>query len=258
MFTNAKLSPFAGRIRHGRYTLHDVPYALPVNYPEEDNACHGFVYDRPFEPARMELHDDHATCILRYQYDGTIHGYPFSYTLELKYTLTEHEGLICSTRVTNCSSSAMPLSDGWHHLFDLGEPIDRLKLKLSVAAMIDLDAQRIPTGGKAPFPEFSSPADIGTRHFDSCFVVRGSNGRSVTELSSERNDLHLSVWQESGANRFKYLVVYTPPDRRSVAIEPMTSNVDAFNNGDGLMVLQPRQEYSSRMGIVLKKRDEIR
>ena len=35
IFTNAKLSPFAGRIKDGKYSLNNTTYKLNVNYPEE-------------------------------------------------------------------------------------------------------------------------------------------------------------------------------------------------------------------------------
>ena len=41
-----------------------------------------------------------------------------------------------------------------------------------------------------------------------------------------------------------YLQVYTPPDRKSIAIEPMTCIANAFNNGIGLKNLQPEETYN--------------
>jgi aldose 1-epimerase len=253
IFTNAKLSPFAGRIQDGRYVVDNVKYNLELNYLEEKNASHGFVYNKAFMVVAKDVSEDQATCRLQYQYDGHVKGYPFSYTLEVSYSLTLRKGFVCTTKIINRSESVIPLSDGWHHYFDLGSPVDELKLKLNVSHMIELDARKIPTGHKIPFIDYAVPLKIGDRIFDSCFRVNGDNGKAVTELISENRDINLSLWQEIGKNKFNYLVIYTPSDRKTIAIEPMTSNVNSFNTGEGLMLLSPNDEYISSFGIFLKK-----
>jgi aldose 1-epimerase len=77
--------------------------------------------------------------------------------------------------------------------------------------------------------------------------------KAVTELISNDQNIHLNIWQETGRNKYEYLVIYTPPDRKSIAIEPMTSNVNSFNNGESLIQLAPGKEYSSSFGIYLEK-----
>lgn len=253
IFTNAKLSPFAGRIQDGRYVVDNVKYDLELNFLEERNACHGFVYNKVFMVVAKDVSEEQATCRLQYQYDGHVKGYPFSYTLEVSYSLTRRKGFVCTTKIINRSDSVIPLSDGWHHYFDLGSPVDELKLKLDVSHMIELDARKIPTGHKTQFVDYAAPLDIGDRFFDSCFRVNGTNGIAVTELISENRNIHLCLWQEIGKNRFNYLVIYTPPDRKTIAIEPMTSNVNSFNNGEGLVVLAPNEEFTASFGIQLKQ-----
>jgi len=253
IYTNAKLSPFAGRIKGGRYDYNNVSYNVPLTFPEEGNACHGFVFDKKFEAVKTEITADHALCLLRYEYNKEIAGYPFNYALELSYILTSTDGLICETKVINRSSSSMPLSDGWHHYFELGDEVDKLKLKLEVSDIVEVDAKNIPTGKRTPFRDYTSPVEIGDRRFNTCFMVKGEKGKAVTQLISEDRGVTLSVWQETGKNKFNYLVVYTPPDRKSIAVEPMTSNVDSFNSREGLIVLPPNGEFSARCGIQIGK-----
>ncbi len=253
IYTNAKLSPFAGRIKNGRYVHNNVSYNVPLTFPEERNACHGFVFNKKFEVMKTEITNDHALCSLKCDYDEEIAGYPFRYTLELSYILTSTDGLICKTKVVNRSSSIMPLSDGWHHYFELGDEVDALKLKLAVSDIIEVDAKNIPTGKRTPFRDYVFPVAIGSRQFNTCFAVDGNGGKAATQLISEDRGITLSVWQETGKNKFNYLVVYTPPDRKSVAIEPMTSNVDSFNNGEGLIPLPPNGEFSANCGIQIGK-----
>ena len=50
---------------------------------------------------------------------------------------------------------------------------------------------------------------------------------------------------------FNYLQLYIPPDRSSIAIEPMTCSVDAFNNGDGLIILEVAEVIKASCGFEL-------
>ena len=59
-----------------------------------------------------------------------------------------------------------------------------------------------------------------------------SRGRAVT------------VWMDA---RFPFVHVYT--SRAGVAIEPATCAPDAFNSGDGLLVLVPGGSWSGQWGL---------
>lgn len=253
IFANAKLSPFAGRIRDGQYVFNNTEYNLFVNYPEEGNACHGFIYDKKFRLTDKLINHTNAVCKLMYEYVGANEGYPFRYLIEINYSLTSADGLVCTTKVINKSGQTIPLCDGWHHYFDFGIKVDDLKLKLEVSEIVGLDSRNIPTKNKESYCDFNTPSKICDRSFNSCFKIGRLNGKAVTKLISEDSNIHLDIWQETGANKFEYLVVYTPPDRKTIAIEPMTSNVDSFNNGEGLIMLAPKEEYISSFGIYLNK-----
>jgi aldose 1-epimerase len=151
IFTNAKLSPFAGRIRGGKYVFNSTKYNLLVNYPEEENACHGFIYDKRFKLIGKTINETNACCKLIYHYDGGNEGYPFKYSIEISYVLSVSDGLTCTTKIINKSGNTIPLSDGWHHYFDVGVKVDDLELKLSVSEIIDLDSRNIPTEKREPY-----------------------------------------------------------------------------------------------------------
>ena len=59
------------------------------------------------------------------------------------------------------------------------------------------------------------------------------------------------MWQEAGPGAYRYLQVYTPPGRESIAIEPMTCAPNAFNNGMGLIRLDPGEAFTASFGISL-------
>ncbi len=251
IFLNAKLSPFAGRIKEGKYSFDDHEYNLDLNYPEEGNACHGFMFDKRFRVKDKIISEESAFCRLEYLYKGEYRGYPFRYSIELTYKITIGGEVICETKVVNQSERTIPLSDGWHHYFDLNTKVDDLKLKFEVEEIINLDERKIPTGIVEPFNEFKKATRIGSKHFDSCFKIKNDNGKAVTEIISETQNTHLKIWQETGINKYNYLVIYTPSDRRAIAIEPITSNINAFNSREDLILLGEGKEYQSSFGISL-------
>jgi len=46
-----------------------------------------------------------------------------------------------------------------------------------------------------------------------------------------------------------FLQIFTPHDRKSIAIEPMSCSPNAFNTGTGLKVLQAHEMYIWRVGL---------
>jgi aldose 1-epimerase len=72
--------------------------------------------------------------------------------------------------------------------------------------------------------------------------------QATTVLSWPAEDVSLEITQ---GDSLGYIVVYTPGRRDSIAIEPQTANVNAFNNGEGLTVLNPGQSLSGQIGVRL-------
>jgi len=251
IFTNAKLSPFAGRIREGKYNFDSREYQMIKNYPEEENACHGFVYDKKFHLVEKRTSDDFASATLEYRTDGETQGYPFQFSVRLNYKLSKG-GLECKTEIKNTSEMNMPLSDGWHFYFELGKSIDELEMQTEELTQKLLDGNMIPNRRSMPFHQFVEPKLLKGQNFDSCFHL-AKVSRAETRLYNKQTGIDLTVWQESGEGKYQYMVIYTPPDRKSIAIEPMTSNVNAFNNKEGLITLEPQQIFTASFGIHLKK-----
>jgi len=49
-----------------------------------------------------------------------------------------------------------------------------------------------------------------------------------------------------------YLQIYTPNDRKSIAIEPQTAPANSFNSKIGLQVLKPEETYNLNWKINFK------
>lgn len=251
LFLNTKLSPFASRIVNGIYNHNDKEYQLPLNYTEEKNACHGFVYNSIFEVVGKDINDVEASCTLRFDYNNIYEGYPYNYTLLVTYKLQAKGGVVFRTEVVNNSDNEMPLSDGWHHYFILGDNINKLRIETGSMEKIELNNRLIPTGKTEAFNNFNELALLGESRFDNCFRLHRNGEINTVKLYSEEKNVTLNIWQQTGENKYNYIVIYTPVSRDSIAVEPMSSNVNAFNNKEGLVVLKPGNKFEAEFGVYL-------
>ena len=64
-------------------------------------------------------------------------------------------------------------------------------------------------------------------------------------LRDENSGLQLTI---KAGQSYPYLQVYTPPHRKSIAVENLSSPPDAFNNGMSLIIAKPgRLTTSARL-----------
>lgn len=244
-FKSAKLIPFPNRIKDGKYFFNGTDYQLPINRKKENHAIHGFFYNRPMEVERRSGGESEGSVILSSLYGGDIPGYPFELKVQIKYSLHEKSGFSCTTQIENFGRKPAPIGDGWHPYFSLGEKVGRLMLKIPAKFRTEVDDRMIPTGKRFPADDFKSPAAIGDAQLDTGFMLSEDDGVAVTELYCPKENLTLEIWQETGRGKYNYLQVYIPPSRSSIAIEPMTCNIDAFNNTDGLIMLGPEERFEA-------------
>lgn len=255
-YASALLYPFPSRIRHGVYRFDGEAYALPMNEPNRDNALHGLVHGKPFSIVSEETTDTYARLVLRHDYRGELAGYPFPFALTVTYELIQANQLpfgsvttdrMCALRVSysalNTGTKSCPAAFGWHPYFTFSdESVDDLTLSLPARTAIVLDGDMIPAG-RQPV-EQAATISLRDRTLDTPFFIEptvpSTDGKSFAEtvLTSPKTGIRLVVGQETGMGKLNFLVCYTPAGRDSMAIEPLTANVDAFNNGDGLTVLE--------------------
>ncbi len=247
-FKGAKLSPFPNRINKGRYRFDGKDYQLAINFPGEGHSIHGLLYGVPFKEVKRWSTQREAGVELSYQYPGDAPGYPFEFTINLRFTYMTNK-LTCRTLVMNTGPKPMPLGDGWHPYFTTGSPVDDLSLQFPARHQIDVGSDMIPNGRSTPYHRFNELTPLKDEHFDDCFRLAGSGGTARAVLNDSRKGIALTVWQETGKGKYNYLQIYTPPERRSVALEPMTCPPDAFNNGLDLIRLDPEGQMSFSWGI---------
>ena len=159
------------------------------------------------------------------------------------------EDLAITFAFTNRESFEIPFGLGWHPYFTLGQPIDELSLSLPSCSMIGTDEEMIPFGKNYPYSHFENERPIGSEVLDNCFMLSNPSKIASFYFSNQKNRLHF--WQETGPIGFNYFQIFTPSHRNSIAIEPMSCNIDAFNNGEGLLKAKPQQTYEYHCGVEL-------
>ncbi len=244
-YLSAILFPFPSRIPNGRFRFEGKTYQLPINEPARGNAIHGFVHPNAFEVVAQEVAPDAASLTLVHDYNGHIEGYPFPFQLFITYRLSA--GCLSLTyKIHNTGQQNMPCAFGWHPYFKLGDgTADDFEIEIPSSTIVSFDEAMIPTG-RAAF-EQNGRFSLKEKVLDNAFII--DTERHETNLFYPLKKIQLTVFQD--IEKLKYLVIYTPPHRKTIAIEPLSSNVNALNTGEGLMVIAPNQTTSGTMGIRL-------
>ena len=270
-YTSALLYPFPSRIRHGIYRFDGEDYALKMNETNRDNAMHGFVHGQAFSVVSQETTATHGRLVIRYNHIVDTTGYPFPFALTVTYELllagllpngnNAANDKLCALRVSysakNTGFTRCPAAFGWHPYFTLAsESVDDMSLSLPSRAAIKLDENMLPVG-REPV-EKAETIHLKDKQLDTAFILEPTASLTETEpfaetvLTSLKTGLRLVIGQQTGKGKLNYLVCYTPTRRDSIAIEPLTANVDAFNNGEGLAILDPGDTLSGTMWVRLE------
>lgn len=242
----AILFPFPNRLRDGRYTWHSREYAFPINNAPTNNAIHGFVRHESFAVERIELTARRASITSRFVADGKNAAYPFPFTLDVTFSITAKSEFIATFSVTNQHDASIPVGLGWHPYFRLTPRAADHHLQLPPCERIEIDERMIPTGRRSPYADFREERSLGETQLDTCFAVLPGESAVHAVLRAPGHSLTIEAPRE----RFPFFQVFTPPARTSIAIEPMTCNVDAFHNREGLVELAPGQQWTAEFRIV--------
>lgn len=237
-FKSAKLSPFVCRLDKGEYSFEGGHHKVHKHYLGNE-AIHGLIYDAMFEIADYKEEENKASVTLSYTYDNKEQGFPYKYNITVKYSLEKGNRLTVATTVTNSGNKNFPLSDGWHPYFSLGESVDDLTVQFNSGQMVEFDNRLLPTGNLLPYPAFEAPVKFGDIFLDNCFALKNFDQPSCI-LKDEKAGLQLTITADKS---YPYLQVYTPPHRKSIAVENLSSPPDSFNNQIDLIIAKPGETY---------------
>jgi len=252
------LFPFPNRIAGGRFVFRGKEVRLPRNEGGK-NAIHGLVLDKPWEALRRETKDS-ASVTGRI---GTATSreiasvWPFPFELEVTYSL-RGEVLSMEARFRNTGEEVLPCGFGSHGYFRIpgADRVDALRLRAPFGSRWVL-RDLLPTGEKEPLAAQDLPykegAPIGSRVFDTVYGdLEFRQGKARCLLEGEGRGLEIA-WDESAP----ILILYTPPHRKALAVEPYTCLTDAFNLSargveSGALFLEPGGEARTTMETTLR------
>lgn len=244
------LAPWPNRLRDGLYTFGAVTQQLAITDVPRRSAIHGFSRFVLWRPIRRSRDSITLACVIAPQ-----PGYPHPLRLTTRWSLTD-DGLRADHVAVNLGATPAPFGLGTHPGLRVGDAlIDGLDLHLPAVERITVDDRLLPTG-KVPVAgtpyDFTTPRPMGDLQLDTGFtgLVRGADGRTTTRLSAP-NGPWVELWQDA---TFGWLQLFnglgpSGRPRGTLAVEPMTCPADAFNSGEGLIVLQPGARWAGSWGI---------
>jgi len=245
------LIPFSNRIAGATLRWQGGTYSLLRYIPEVPHAIHGNGWRRAWsvlehEPARATLDLVHDAA------DERAREWPFPYRAQQRFELAD-DALTMTLVIENIGDAPFPFGLGWHPYFPratatvLGFAADAVWQTDSTVLPLQLDP--VPTRWN-----FAPPRPIADTTLDHCFV----GWRRPATLHWPERQLRAAVDADAACT---HLVVYVPPGRDYLAIEPVTHMTDAFNRADsgqrdtGTRVLAPGAKFSCTMHLSLATLD---
>jgi aldose 1-epimerase len=236
------LAPFPNRIAGGKYNFEGREYALEINEKERGHALHGLFYNRLFRFVSKEITENRA--VITFQSSlvkNEFTGYPFALHIEIQFTLRVEE-LEIQVTATNQGEVNLPYGVGWHPYFLSKSMINNSELKLPSTEVMEFSKEEgmelIPTGNSIS-SEGMQDNHLGDTKLDTCFLNPESRPVVFEDLEIKMD------------SQMKYLQIYTPEDRKSIAIEPMSCAPDSYNNQLGLITLKPEEKIRHTFGVKL-------
>lgn len=229
-YASSILFPFANRIKDGRYSFNDKTYQLETNHEEEQNALHGFVYNKSFKIIKQHVSDSQAEIVLEYIEKNKSIGFPFTYNIKVSYIFSK-DNVSLHVSVKNTDTNIFPFTLGWHPYF-LSENLYASSMGFDSKQKLEIGNRNITTGVKAF--DSSNKFQIKDQQLDDCWI-----------LDSDLVSFHTPTYniQIGSTAKSNFMQAYTPPKKNNIAIEPTTGVSDSFNNKIGLQTLSPDETY---------------
>ena len=253
------MAPFVNRIADARYTFGGVEHDLRPGDPDR-LVYHGITREMDFSVASVRLGGSDAT--IAFSLAGTqlaaAPGYPFDVDVDVVYRFHKN-GLDLSIQGTNSGEQPAPFAAGWHPYFRLRQPmIDELEIDVPTDRFVRTDKRLIPVAedrvkSVTEDTDLRGRLAIGDRALDICYVdlETDTEGIARTSLIDRRNELALTVWQKGGAMHVFTGHTLKRDPRASIALEPVETITNAFNDPDlhGSLTLAPGASRSFSCGV---------
>ena len=242
-----QLAPWPNRIGDGHWVFDGEDHQLPLSEPERGNAIHGLVRWLPWTTIDKSVNRVTQRVLLAPQ-----PGWPVPLELAITHQLDD-AGLTVEVCARNVGARPVPFGYAAHPCLlppDEALEVDEMSLVLPFEEWLEADARLLPV---ALHPvagtrhDLRRPTPLGGQQLDTALTHPVTDGGWQAELVGREH--RTVLWADE---RMRWVQVYTPGDRGSVAVEPMTIGPDAFNQGrthHDLAVLAPGAELGCRWGL---------
>lgn len=225
------LFPFPNRIRQGKFSWNRVEYSLPTT-DKFGNAIHGLCLDRPWRV--IEQRDNLVTGQFQLSVDAPdrLSLWPTDFILEVDYEIV-HNRLRANFRIGNPTHQPLPWGLGTHPYFrlPLGPNSSRNQCLIEVPAarrweLVDC----LPTGRLLDLDDdhdLREGAYVSAVQLDDVYTaLEGGGPQFDCTVMDEQSGLQVVL---TCPPIFREIVVFTPPGRDAVCLEPYTCPTDAIN-----------------------------
>ncbi|HYO39933.1 MAG TPA: aldose 1-epimerase family protein [Nocardioidaceae bacterium] len=252
-YSGAVLAPWPNRVADGCYVFDGETHQLPLSEPERSNALHGLAaWDR------FELQERTTSSVTLLDRLVPRSGYPFLVEVTVVYAL-DAEGLRTTVTAHNAGSRPAPWGTAAHPYLRAGtQHVDDVVLTVPADRVLDATPDRLLPLGAVPVEslglDFRQPRRIGDTFVDHAYtgLRADEDGLARVLLSAPSGAGVECVWDPGVLPWVQVHTADTPEaatHRTGLAVEPMTCAPDAFNSGDGLVVLPPGGGHSAAWTI---------
>jgi galactose mutarotase-like enzyme len=189
------------------------------------------------EPARLVAQLDFGA------HPDKLRAFPFPHVIAIDAQLDAEHGLTLTTEVRATGDTPVPVSFGWH-------PYLRMpaggragwELTWPECEHVEVDDNVIPTGVRTPQPAERAP--IARRTYDDHYALGADRTFAV---HAEGRTLTLEY--DDG---YPFAQLFVPPRRQIIAIEPMTSEIDAVGRNIAPLC-NPGDTYTASFSITITR-----
>jgi aldose 1-epimerase len=261
------LFPFGGRLVGNTFRWRGTEYTVTDGILIDGTAIHGLVLNRPWrilEQIDIKLVGEFQASI---DDPDLLAQWPADFQIRMSYELSA-DTLTCDIAIENPDERPLPYSFATHGYYrtPLGDSDGEAnEITVPAARRWVLDEQSVPTGeirSIEPELDLRSASAIAHRQFNTVYTGlsiddSGSVACTVRDPASGR------TVALTGTGGFREIVVWNPPHRQAIAIEPYTSVVTAFDvekrgHASGLRVLNPGESDNLRLDIRLIDDERVR
>lgn len=252
------LFPFPGRIQGTEFAWEGKTYHLQPG-DKFGNAIHGFVHSRPWRVLEKTQHK--AVGVFQASIDDPAlrDCWPADFKITATYELAGNT-LRSHFRLENPDpKNKLPCGFGTHGYFCVplgGTSADECLVSIPAQQRWKLK-EMLVTGEREPvanLAQFQSGLPFGPMQFDDCFTDLAFQGDACqAQIADPHSGRRFSI---SFDRAFRECVVYNPPHRQAICIEPLTCPPDPFRLSKlgvdaGLRVLAPGENFEAKVEMRL-------